>query len=72
MDRIVLEVDSSLARVWRNSTPSLKAKYEQKIARILQEMKETEFEKLLNKVGKVASKNGITEEKLNRLLNEED
>ncbi|MDX3912746.1 MULTISPECIES: hypothetical protein [Olivibacter] len=72
MDRIVLEVDSSLAKVWRNTTPSLKAKYEKKIASILKEMKEVEFERLLNKAGKVAAKNGLTEDELNNLLNEED
>lgn len=68
MDRIVLEVDSSLAKVWRNSTPSLKAKYEQKIAAVLKEMKEAEFERLLNRAGKIAAKNGLTEDKLNSLL----
>jgi len=72
MDRIVLEVDSALARVWRNSTPALKAEYERKIADILRELKEAEFDKLLDKAGRTTKKNRLTETKLNQLLSEED
>ncbi|WP_257666760.1 hypothetical protein [Parapedobacter tibetensis] len=72
MDRIVLEVDNGLARVWRNVTPSLRAKYERKISEMLLELKEAEFSNLLNKTGKIAEKNGLTESKLNQLLSEED
>ncbi|PPL02689.1 hypothetical protein [Parapedobacter indicus] len=72
MDRIVLEVDSALARAWRNSAPALKAEYERKIADILRELKEAEFDKLLDKAGKTAKKKGLTEAKLNQLLSEED
>lgn len=72
MDRIVLEVDSALARAWRNSTPALKAEYERKIADILRELKEAEFDKLLDKAGKTTKKRGLTEAKLNQLLSEED
>lgn len=72
MDRIVLEVDSALARAWRNSAPALKAEYERKIADILRELKEAEFDKLLDKAGKTAKKRGLTEAKLNQLLSEED
>lgn len=72
MDRIVLEVDSALARAWRNSAPALKAEYERKIADMLRELKEAEFDKLLDKAGKTAKKKGLTEAKLNQLLSEED
>ncbi len=72
MDRIILEVDSVLARAWRNSAPELKAAYEQKIADMLRELKEIEFDRLLDKAGKTARKKGLTETKLNQLLSEED
>ena len=72
MDRIVLEVDSALARLWRNSAPGLKAEYERKIADMLRELKEAEFDKLLDKAGKTAKNKGLTEAKLNQLLSEED
>ncbi|MEX2592943.1 MAG: hypothetical protein WD426_09210 [Anditalea sp.] len=72
MDRIVLEVNSRLAQAWRKSTPKVRAKYERKITEMLREMKETEFDNLLNKAGKIAEKNGLTEDKLDQLLNEED
>lgn len=72
MDRIVLEVDSALARVWRNSAPALKAEYERKIAEMLRELKEAEFDRLLDKAGKTAKKKGLTETKLNQLLSEDD
>ncbi|WP_353197593.1 hypothetical protein [Parapedobacter defluvii] len=48
MDRIVLEVDSALARGWRNGAPALKAEYERKITDMLRELKEAKFDKLLD------------------------
>src|SRR5690606_33312317 len=72
MDRIVLEVDSALARAWRNSAPALKAEYERKIADILRELKETAFDTLLEKAGTTAKKKGLTKAKINKILSEED
>jgi hypothetical protein len=72
MERIVLEVDGALARAWKNSSPALRSSYESKITALLRELKETEFDNLLNKAGKIAEENGLTEEKLNELLNDED
>lgn len=72
MERIVLEVDGALARAWRNSSPALRSEYENKIYDLLRELKEAEFDKLLDKAGKIARENGLTEEKLNQLLNDED
>jgi DNA polymerase III delta prime subunit len=45
MESIVLEVDDSLAKAWNNSSPELKAMYENKIIDVLKELqeKETEF-----------------------------
>jgi hypothetical protein len=42
MERIVLEVDSTLAKAWKNSAPSLRATYENKIVAVLKEFQETE------------------------------
>jgi hypothetical protein len=72
MERIVLEVDGASARAWRNTSPAIRAEYETKIATLLGELKEAEFDKLLDRVGKTAEQNGLTEEKLNELLNEPD
>jgi acyl-CoA reductase-like NAD-dependent aldehyde dehydrogenase len=64
MERIVLEVDGALARAWRNSPPALRSSYERKIADLLRELKEAEFDSLLDKAGKIAEENGLTEEQL--------
>lgn len=72
MERIILEVDGALARAWRNTSPYLRGVYENKIEAILQELKEKEFDNLLEKAGKIASENGMTEAKLNELLNDKD
>ncbi|GAC1304646.1 MAG: hypothetical protein NVSMB24_12380 [Mucilaginibacter sp.] len=72
MERIVLEVDGALARAWKNSSPALRSSYERKITDLLRELKKSDFDNLLNKAGKIAEKNGLTEEKLNKLLNDKD
>lgn len=72
MDKIVLKVDSILAQAWRKSTPQTRATYKRKITELLREMRETEFDALLDKAGETAKKNGLTEETLNRLLDEQD
>ena len=72
MERIVLEVDSTIARAWRNISPKVRADYEKKITAVLRDLKEAEFDRLLDDAGKIAASNGLTEDKLNSLLNEED
>ena len=64
MERIILEVDGALARAWKNSSPALRSTYENKINDLLREMKEAEFDKLIDKAGKTAKKNGLTGEQL--------
>ncbi len=71
MERIVLEVDSIVAKTWRSFSASQRALYEKTISALLQDKKEIEFKKLLDKAGKIAVSNGLSEEKLNQLLNEE-
>jgi hypothetical protein len=70
MERIVLEVDGALARAWKNSSPSERAVYENKINAILKELQETKFDDLLNKAGKIAEEKGFTEEQLEILKKE--
>jgi acyl-CoA reductase-like NAD-dependent aldehyde dehydrogenase len=70
MERIVLEVDGALARAWKNSSPALRSSYERKIADLLRELKEAEFDNLLDRAGKIAEENGLTEEQLEFLKKE--
>jgi len=72
MERIVLEVDSAIARAWRNTSPAARSQYEKKIAVVLKDLKKAEFKRLIDEAGQIAADNGLTEEKLNSLLNEED
>jgi hypothetical protein len=41
METIVLEVDEASAKAWNNSSPSLRAAYEDKIIAVLKEFQET-------------------------------
>ena len=72
MERIVLEVDGVTARAWKNTSPDLRQEYEAKISVLLRELKEAEFDDLLNRAGKIAEDNGLTEEKLNEILHDRD
>lgn len=72
MDRIILEVDSIVAKTWRSFSASQRSLYEKTLSVLLQENKEEEFKKLLNRAGEIASSNGLTDEKLEQLLNEKD
>ncbi len=72
MERIVLELDDSLAKTWRNASEELRAEYYDKIVAILKEMQKEQFFLMLDKLGAIAAKNGMTEEILQQLLNEKD
>jgi hypothetical protein len=64
MERIVLEVDGALARAWKNSSAAVRSRYENKITALLRELQEVEFDNLLDRAGKIAEENGLTEEQL--------
>ena len=76
MERIVLEVDAQTARAWRNTSAKLRIKIgkslEQVLTDSLNKAKDVNFELLLQDARKEAAKNGLTEEILTQLLNEED
>ncbi len=75
MERIVIEVDETTAKQWRKTSPEIKSQleksFEKQIEMVSQRDKEAQFEKLLNKARKEAANNGLTEEILQQLLNEE-
>jgi hypothetical protein len=71
METIVLEVDDALAKAWKNSSPDERAVYGKKINAVLRELQKTKFDDLLDKAGNTAANNGLTEDKLNKLLREE-
>jgi hypothetical protein len=76
MERIVLEVDDQTAKAWRNISPKLRTQIGKNLELVLSDSlsktKEANFELLLQDARKEAAKNGLTEEILTQLLNEED
>jgi len=76
MERIVLEVGDETAKAWRNTSPKLRAQIGKNLEIILgdslSKSKEANFELLLEEARSEAAKNGLTEEILTKLLNEED
>jgi hypothetical protein len=70
METIVLEVDEALAKAWKDSSPSERVVYENKINAVLRELQEMKFDELLDKAGKIAEENGLTEEQLEILKKE--
>ena len=75
MERIVIEVGDTTAKKWRDVPAKIKSEleksFEKQIDEISQKSKEADFEKLLKEVREEAARNGLTEEILQKLLNEE-
>ncbi len=75
MERIVIEVADATEKKWREVSPKIKTQleksFERQIEILSQGIKEAEFKSLLDKVSEEAAKNGLTEEILQQLLNEE-
>ena len=75
MERIVIEVDEATAKKWEEASPEIKKGLEKKIEELLDrvsyELKVAHFEALLDKGSDEAARNGLTEEILEKLLNEE-
>jgi hypothetical protein len=70
-----LEVDEQTAKTWRSTSVKLRKQVSKSLERVLTESlnktKETNFELLLQEIRIEAAKNGLTEEVLAQLLNEE-
>lgn len=75
MERIVIQVNESTAREWQSVSPVekrlLEKSFEKQIGFIARGKSEDEFEELLVKAREEAAKNGLTEEILEQLLNED-
>lgn len=75
MGKIVLEVDEATAKKWQEASPEIKKGLGKKIENLLDkvsyEIKVANFEALLDKASDEAARNGLTEEILEKLLNEE-
>ncbi|SFP65608.1 hypothetical protein [Parafilimonas terrae] len=75
MERIVIEVDDATAKKWQEVSPKIKEQLEKNIERqieiLYRGVQEDEFFTLLDKISDEAVKNGLTEEMLEKLLNEE-
>ncbi|MEO6844131.1 MAG: hypothetical protein ABI184_03100 [Ginsengibacter sp.] len=75
MERIIIEVDDATAKKWQAVSPKIKQRLEKNIEKQMEILsrgaKEDEFFALLDKISDEAVKNGLTEEILEKLLNEE-
>ncbi len=76
MDRILLEVDDKTAKAWRNTSIKLRKLIETNLEQLINESliksREANSELLLQDARREAAANGLTEEILEKLLNEED
>jgi hypothetical protein len=76
MERIVLEVDDTVAKVWRSSSEEGKQQLNQTISMMIKKMSNdqtfADYSKLLDEVSSEAFKNGLTPEVLEALLANND
>ena len=75
MESITIEVDEATAQRWQDASPEIKEhlekNFEKQMAILSRGVKEEEFFALLDKISDEAVRNGLTEEILEKLLNEE-
>lgn len=74
MDRILLEVNDIAARKWRMAPATKKAKLAESIANLINSSlvkDDDDFWDFVDRISQKAADNGLTEEKLNQLLNED-
>jgi membrane-bound lytic murein transglycosylase MltF len=75
MKSIIIEVDEATAKEWQEVSPKIKEhlekNFEKQMAILSRGVKEEEFFALLDKISDEAVRNGLTEEILEKLLNEE-
>ncbi len=74
MDRVVFDVDDLVAKKWRYTSTDKK----KEITGIVNQMLNSALEKtdddfwvFMDRIGKKAAANGLTEEELNKILNED-
>ncbi|REA60735.1 hypothetical protein DSL64_14495 [Dyadobacter luteus] len=75
MDRIVIEVEDRVARKWRDAAPEVKDQVGKDLGKKLDEIldgnRERDLDFNLKLARQEAASNGLTEEILQKLLNEE-
>ncbi|MBE9460680.1 hypothetical protein ACFP1I_21390 [Dyadobacter subterraneus] len=74
MDRIILEVDDSSAKKWMYASQDKKEHLSKSIGQLIDKSlsaSDDDFWEFVNKISEEAKSNGLTEEKLHQLLNEE-
>ncbi|OOQ60653.1 hypothetical protein [Mucilaginibacter pedocola] len=74
MDRIILEVDDNAARNWQHISKEEQVGFSNAISRALNSVvdnSDEDFSDFLERFGRKAEANGLTENVLNKLLNEE-
>ena len=74
MDRILVEVDDISAKKWRDASEEKKIEWGYLISSFIKkgfDKSEKSFQQLLDRIGKEAEANGLTEEILNKMLSEE-
>lgn len=76
MERIILEVNNEVAKAWRKAPPQFKEELEKdlelRIAKKIREAERNNFFEFLDKVQKKTGERGLTQETLEKLLNEND
>jgi hypothetical protein len=76
MERIVLEVDDTVGKIYRSFSPESKQQFNQTISLMLKKAVNdstfAEYSKLLDEIGNEAVKNGLTPEILEALLASDD
>lgn len=76
MERIILEVDDSVGKIFNNMSPKSKMQVNQAVSLMLKKAGNDaafqEYSKILDDIGVEALKNGLTTEKLKELLASDD
>lgn len=74
MERIVLEIDSLSARKWEQASYDKKIRLSKSISQIIARSlneRDDDFWSFIDRISEKAASNGLTEEKLDQLLNED-
>ncbi len=76
MERIVIEVTDATAKKWRMSSQQLRDEISQKInirlAKELMADSKEEFKKFLDEVGATMQERGLTDDMLDKILNDDE
>ncbi len=76
MEQIIIEVDDSTAKKWRTTSSKFKKviteKFEKDVDFISKKFKNDDFMAALDEIGESLAKRGLTEEKVNEILNSDD